>query len=212
MDSFRYGRSLKWLRLDSSVVPMWVQVVVNVILLVAPGPKQQNRSLMVLRSIRHFLQQDSYLARIWLKCRRSWFSCDGVVSEMSEASGVVDWLWRELRGGTVQQVVQRRADGEPLGDISEEVEGDGEDTSHSDDHRWSQSLISGRTMGVQSRRTEAIMAKRVEGLQDIPEGVGGQGLGGWNLSWKYTTTRIIWSHTFFLYFGTWRCSTDWYVI
>lgn len=34
---------------------------------------------------------------------------------MSKASGVVDWL----RGGTVQQVVQRRADGEPLGDISE---------------------------------------------------------------------------------------------
>lgn len=37
---------------------------------------------------------------------------------MSEATGDVDWL----REGHVQQVVERRADGEPLGDISEEVE------------------------------------------------------------------------------------------
>lgn len=122
---------------------------------------------MVLSSIRHLLQQASYLVRIWLKCRRSWFSWDGVVSEMSEATGVVHWLWRGLRGGHVQKVVERRADGEPLGDISEEVEGGGEDTSHSDDHRWSQSLKSGRTKGIQNRHTEAIVAKRVEGLQDI---------------------------------------------
>lgn len=54
---------------------------------------------------------------------------------MSKATGVVDWLWRELQGGHVQQVVKRKADGKPLGDISDEVEGGGEDTSHSDDHR-----------------------------------------------------------------------------
>lgn len=35
---------------------------------------------------------------------------------------MVHWLWRGLRGGHVQQVVEGRADGEPLGDISEEVE------------------------------------------------------------------------------------------